>query len=150
MGSRARRSFMNEKNVDSTVWLSSLTSKSPFVVQFRDDPVHVTLGKGFKVGPGQQFEFWDEIRKVCVEHGSRRLLVEGSLPSGERQTSEVIEAGQRTTTVPNLWLAFHIENFVPTEQSELYQVIAASRGVRVKFFADAEHALAWLRHNSPA
>ena len=141
---------MSEKNVDSTVWLTSLVSDAKFQVQFRDDHVHVTLGKDFSVSHGQQFEFWEEIRKACDEHGSRRVFVEGFLPSGERQTSEVIEAGQRTATVPNLWLAFHFENFVPNEQSELYVVIAASRGVRVKFFADRHHALAWLRHNALA
>jgi len=139
---------MNEKNPDSTVWLSPLVSDSAFHVVFRGDHVHVTLGKGFEVKPGQQFEFWEEIRKACDQHGSRRVLVEGYLPSGERQTSEVIEAGQRTSTVPNLWLAFHMQNFKPTDQSELYEVIAASRGVRVKFFADSEHALKWLRNNA--
>lgn len=141
---------MNEKNVDSTVWLTSLVSDAAFQVQFRDDHVHVTLGKDFSVSPGQQFEFWEAIRKECDKHGSRRVLVEGFLPSGERQPSEVIEAGQRTAIVPHLWLAFHLEKFVPTEQSELYVVIAATRGVRVKFFADHRHALEWLRHNTPA
>jgi hypothetical protein len=47
-------------------------------------------------------------------------------------------------------MAFHLEDFVPTEQSELFEVIAASRGVRVKFFADREHALLWLRNNAPS
>ena len=91
---------------------------------------------------------------VAVVHGAKPgpvlALVEGFVPSGERDTSEVIDAGQRASVVPHLWLAFHLENFVPNEQSELFEVIAASRGVRVKFFSDTEHALMWLRSNAPA
>lgn len=141
---------MNEKNVDSTVWLTPIVLDKAFNVQFRGDHIHVTLGKDFKVKPEQQDEFWDHVRKSCEEHGSRRVLVEGFVPSGERDTSEVIDAGQRASVVPHLWLAFHLENFVPNEQSELFEVIAASRGVRVKFFSDTEHALMWLRSNAPA
>ena len=141
---------MNEKNVDPTVWLSPLVLDKGFNVQFRGDHVHVTLGKDFKITSEQQNEYWDRLRSICDEHDTRRVLVEGVAPSGERDTSQVIEAGQRTATVPNLWLAYHLLNFVPSDQSELYEVIAASRGVRVKFFSDAEHALMWLRNNTPA
>ena len=141
---------MNEKNADPTVWLSPLVLENGFNVQLRVDHVHVTVGKDFKIEPYQQNEYWDQLRRLCDEHNTRRVLVEGFVPSGERDTSEVIEAGQRTATVPNLWLAYHLKDFVPTAQSELYEVIAAARGVRVKFFADAEHALMWLRNNAPA
>ena len=141
---------MNEKNVDPTVWLTPLVPDKDFNAQFRDDHVYVKLGKDFKVEPEQQNEFWDRIRQLCDEHNSLRVLVEGFVPSGERETAEIIDAGQRTAIIPKLWLAFHLENFVPTEQSELYEVIAASQGVRVKFFSDTEHALMWLRSNAPA
>ena len=46
--------------------------------------------------------------------------------------------GERTATVPHLSLAFHLENHVANEQSELYEAVAASKGVRVKFFDDSE------------
>ncbi len=141
---------MSEKYIDPTTWLSPLVLENGFNVQFRDDHVHVTLDKDFKITPEQQNQYWDQLRRLCDEHNTRRVLVEGFVPSGERDTTEVIEAGQRTATVPNLWLAYHLKDFVPTAQSELYEVIAASRGVRVKFFADAEHALMWLRNNTPS
>ena len=140
---------MIEKNRDPTVWLSPLILDQGFGVQFRDDHVHVELGKDFKPQPGDREELWNVIGDVCTKHNSHRVLVEGILPDGERETSDVIEAGQKTATVPKLWLAFAIRDFQPNAQTELYQVIAASRGVRVKFFTNREQALKWLRQNSP-
>ena len=77
------------------------------------------------------------------------VLVEGYVPGGERGTAEVVDAGQRTAIIPNLWLAFRLKDFVPNERSELFQVIAAASGVRVKFFSDHEPASLWLRSNAP-
>lgn len=119
-----------------------------FEVEFRGDHVHVQLGPGYKFDPSGRDQVWSEIKAACEEHDSRRVLVEGAVPEGERDTADVVAAGQRTATVPHLWLAFHFENFVPSEQSELFEVIAASRGVRAKFFADRVHAFAWLRNNA--
>ena len=138
-----------EKDADKTLWLSPLVLDRGFGVQFRDDHVHVELSKDFKPEQGHRQALWNVIGDACEKHNSRRVLVEGFLPSGERETSDVIDAGQKTATVPNLWLAFAIADFQPTAQTELYTVIAASRGVRVKFFTDRERALNWLRHNAP-
>ena len=140
---------MNEKKVDSTLWLTPLVLDKDFSVQFRVDHIHAELGPEFKVVPDQQEEFWNKLKTVCDQHNSRRVLVEGFVPKGERQTGEVVDAGLRTAAVPNLWLAFHLVDFVPDEMSELYERIAASRGVRVKFFSDTERALKWLRGNAP-
>lgn len=120
-----------------------------YSVEFRDDHIHVQLGKGFQVDPEWRDEVWQNVRRACDERGSCRVLVEGYVPDGERSSDEVIAAGERTATVPKLWLAFHLENFEPTEQSELFEAIAASRGVRVKFFSDKDSASAWLRANAP-
>lgn len=141
---------MNEKEIRSTVWLSPLVNDSGFSVQFRDDHVHVQMGKGLEVKPGQPNEFWNVIKRACERHGSLRVLVEGYLPVGERNTAEVVEAGQRTAVVPHLWLAFCFADFKATDQSELYEAIAASQGVRVKFFPDPKRALNWLRQNLPS
>lgn len=140
---------MTEKEPESDLWLSPLISEDDFHLAFRGDHVHVELGPEFKVEPGEQDVFWSRLKAACLEHNTKRVLIEGFVPSGERETSEIVEAGQRTATVPNLWMAFHLTNFVPTEQSELYVAIAATRGVRVKFFADREPALTWLRRNAP-
>ena len=80
--------------------------------------------------------------------GLLEYFVEGYVPGGERNSDEVIAAGERTATVPRLWLAFHLVNFERSEQSELFEAIAASRGIRVKFFPDNDSALAWLRANA--
>ena len=117
-------------------------------IEFRSDHVRVRLGEDFVFDPGGSEKIWRELGQICSENNTCRVLVEGFVPRGERATSEVIAAGQRTAAVPRLWMAFHLENFEPTEQSELFEVIAASKGVRVKFFAESEQALAWLRKNT--
>lgn len=138
-----------EKDANKTVWLSPLVLDRGFEVQFRDDHVHVELGEDFKITPETQNEFWSVVADACAKHDSRRVLVEGFVPAGERDASQVIDAGQRTATVPNLWLAFCLSGFEPTPNSELFETIAASRGVRVKFYPDPARALQWLRANSP-
>ncbi|MEO8574818.1 MAG: hypothetical protein ABI481_12695 [Pyrinomonadaceae bacterium] len=121
-----------------------------FAVTFRGDHVHVVLSEQPTLDDQLPKDYWATIRKICEEYNCKRVLVEGKAPGGERKPVEVIEAGQRTAAIPNLWLAFHLENYEPTELSELYEVVAASKGVRVKFFTDADEALNWLRTNAPA
>lgn len=117
--------------------------------EFEDDHIRVVMAPDFEFDPSASPDLWDELKHLCEQHKTCRVLVEGRAPEVELDTPEVIAAGQRTATVPKLWMAFHFEDFVPNEQSELYEVIAASKGVRVKHFADREHALMWLRNNSP-
>ena len=121
-----------------------------FAVTFRGDHVHVELTGESDVDSELSKDYWGTIRKICEEYDCKRILVEGVAPGGERKRQEVIEAGARTATVPNLWLAFHLENYEPTELSELYEAVAASKGVRVKFFDNADAALNWLRSNAPS
>jgi hypothetical protein len=120
-----------------------------FSVTFRGDHVHVVLSGESSVDSEISRDYWGTIRKICEEYDCKRILVEGVAPAGERKPTEVIEAGQRTAIVPNLWLAYHLENYEPSELSELYETIAASKGVRVKFFDKADEALNWLRQNAP-
>ncbi len=117
-------------------------------IKFRGDHVHIQLGPGYAFDPSGRDSIWTELKEICDEHNSHRVLVEGIVPPGERDTADVVAAGQRTSTVPHLWMAFHLDDFVPSEQSELFEAIAAARGVRIRFFADREHALAWLRNNA--
>ena len=120
-----------------------------FNIEFRKDHINVTIGTDVPSDEDWANEYWSRLQAVCNEHDTSRGLVEGHTPSSERSSEEVVEAGQRTATVPHLWLAFCLENWEPTPQSELYETVAASRGVRVKFFTDREHALNWLRTNAP-
>ncbi len=140
---------MEDKEPTNKVWLSPLVLEEGFSVQFRDDHVHIDLGKEFKVDSAKRDALWKVIAGACERHNTRRVLVEGFLPSGDQETSDVIDAGQKTATVPKLWLAFAVTGFQTTDQTELYIAIAASRGVRVKFFSNADHALMWLRNNTP-
>jgi hypothetical protein len=140
---------MSGDDTNNTIWLTPLVGDQGFNLQFRVDHIHVKLGKGYRIDPEQGGAFWNMVRKACEKHDSRRVLVEGSIPAGETGTADVIEAGKRTAGIPKLWLAFCFEDFEPTGQSEIYAAIAASHGVRVKFFPDTERALKWLRQNSP-
>ena len=130
-------------------WLSPAAMEHDFNVDYRGDHVHVQIGRHYRVNPELRDKFWGRIAEVCRRHGSRRVLVEGFVPEGQRDTAEVVDAGLHTAAVPQLWMAFHLEGFKPNEQSELFETIAASRGVRVKFFPDTDRALKWLRTNTP-
>jgi hypothetical protein len=120
-----------------------------FAVTFRDDHVHVVLTGEADIDSEVATDYWGTLRKICEEYDCKRILVEGVAPGGDRKAREVVEAGQRTAIVPSLWLAFHLENFERTELTELYETVAASKGVRVKFFEDRDAALKWLRTNAP-
>lgn len=130
-------------------WLSPASMEDDFYVDYRGDHVHVQIGRHYQVNPELRDQFWGRIAEVCRRHSSRRVLVEGFVPEGQRDTAEVVDAGLHTAVVPRLWMAFHLDGFKPSEQSELFETIAASRGVRVKFFADGHRALKWLRANTP-
>ena len=123
--------------------------KKKFEIEFFGDHLHVTFNEQHAIEPERRRVFWSQLRSACDEHDTRRVLVEGELPVEEYETSDVIDAGKSTSAVPDLWMAFHFPDFQPTDQTELYEVIARSNGVRVKFFDDRERALAWLRANSP-
>lgn len=132
-----------------TLWPSPLGPDEDFLVHFRDDHIHIHLGKEFRADPEHRQEVWDLVRDKCEKHGTHRVLVEGFMSSGERDPADVIDAGQRAAIMPGLWIAFALWHYQPSYEAELYVAIAASRGVRVKFFSDTEHALLWLRANSP-
>ena len=121
-----------------------------FKMEFFEDHIQVQIASDYKMEPDQQDEFWRVIRELCDKHNTRRVLVRGFVPKGERNTSDVIEAGMRTAAVPKLWIAFSLKNFEPNDRSELFEVIAARQGVRVKFFSEPETALNWLRVNAPS
>ena len=140
---------MKENAPASTVWLSPVVTEGPFYIQFRDDHVHVEVKLDTLLTPQIQKEYWRVLRATCKRHDCCRVLVEGDAPKVERTTNQIIEAGMRTAAIPDLWLAYCLKNYERDDSSELYQVIAASQTVRVKFFADRDQALAWLRSNSP-
>ena len=122
-----------------------------FEVEFRGDHLHVLLGPDYDVTPEQEDEFWAAVERACKEHKTHRVLVEGHVPKTELHTAQVVNSGVRAAeAVPRLWFALCLKDFEPTELSELYKTVAASRGVHVKFFSNHERALNWLRTNSPA
>ncbi len=140
---------MKEKDPGKSITLTPLVRDKNVAVEFRGDHVHIELSKDLKVSSEQRNSLWGLIGRICEERGTKRVLVEGTAPKGVFQTTEVIDAGLKAATVPKLWMAFCFTGFTPDEQSELFETVAASRGVRVKYFSDPDHALKWLRTNSP-
>jgi hypothetical protein len=120
-----------------------------FNIEYRGDHVHVEFGKSYTAEPDWQDELWDLLKSFCEGHDTSRVLAEGVLPAPNRPPASVVEAARKAAVIPRLWLAFHFDNFVPTENTELYEVVAASQGVRAKFFDNRDHALNWLRANAP-
>lgn len=123
--------------------------KRRFDVEFREDHIHVKVKPDFKVEPEEQEEFWRVLRELGVEHDSRRVLIEDFVPMSEHDPEMIIDAGMRTSVIPNMWLAFCLKGYEINERSELFEVIAAQHHVRAKFFSDTEAALRWLRVNAP-
>src|SRR5688572_12989763 len=106
-----------------------------FAVTFRGDHVHVELNAASRIDdPDLPDDYWGMLRKLCEEYDCRRVLIEGIAPSREFAPAEVVEAGSRTATVRIFGSRSISRTTAPTEQSELYEAVAASRGVRVKFF----------------
>ena len=122
----------------------------PYSIEFRNDHLHVQFGASYRPVPEKRDELWDVVRAACEENKTRRILVEGVLPEGDRPPTEVVAAGKKAGSIPNLWLAFNFDDFEPTENTQLYEVVATAAGVRAKFFTDRETALKWLRSNAPA
>lgn len=120
-----------------------------FAIEYRDDHIHVSLTPEYEVNAQNRRAFWTELHKACNEFDTRRVLVEGDIPRDERETDEVIDAGTSTAAVPQLWLAFSVPDWEPTEQTELFEAMAKVSGVRVRFFSQTEPALNWLRINCP-
>ena len=117
-----------------------------FDIKHCGDYISVTLGADYEVSPAQEDEFWGAVENACQQYDCRSVLVEGYVPKREPDAMEIVQSGVRASTVvPRLWFALCLENFVPSELSELFKTIARSRGVHVKFFTDRDQSLKWLR-----
>ena len=141
---------MKQKKAAKTIWLSPLVSDKDFDIAFRDDHVHISVGRDYRVSPKQREEFWSSILTASQHHNSQRILIEGYRPKSELTTSDVIEAGKLASSRPNVWIAFCLDKLFPAEHRELFEVVVESRRVRAKFFTDRHKALHWLRANAPA
>ncbi|HKP69222.1 MAG TPA: hypothetical protein VJV05_08060 [Pyrinomonadaceae bacterium] len=119
-----------------------------FDIEFRGDHVHVEFGPAYTADREWMNELWNRLKAVCDEHGTKRVLAEGILPAPNRPAAAVIEASKKTAMIPNLWLAFYFEGYERNMNTELYEAVADSNGVRVKFFDDRDQAMNWLMANA--
>ena len=139
---------MRSKGPNTTIWLEPAVLDRPFRIQFRDDHIHVTLGDQFRLTPDIYREYWASLSEIAEKHNCRRVLVEGVAPRGEHSTNQIIEAGIRTSAIPDLWMAYCLRDHEKNDGSELYQAIASSQSTHIKFFVDRDQALDWLKANS--
>ena len=117
-----------------------------FEIDYQGDYISVRLGPDYEVSPEQENEFWGSVEAACKEHDCRSVIVEGYIPKRQPDPIEIVQSGLRAAeVVPKLWFALCLDNYEPSELSELFKVVARSRGVHVKFFTNREHALLWLR-----
>ena len=117
-----------------------------FEIEQCGDYISVRLGADYEVSPEQEKEFWTAVESSCKQYDCRSVLVEGYIPKRQPDPIEIVQSGvMASTVVPKLWFALCLDNFEPSELSELFKAIARSRGVHVKFFTDRGQALKWLR-----
>jgi hypothetical protein len=117
-----------------------------FKIEHCGDYISVKLGADYEVSPEQEEEFWTTVENACKQYACRCVLVEGYVPKRQPDPIEIVQSGVRAATVvPKLWFALCLDNFEPSELSELFKTVARSRGVHVKFFTNRDQSLKWLR-----
>src|SRR4030095_9623150 len=92
-----------------------------FKIEHRGDHVHVQFGESYPADPERQNELWDLLRSFCAGNDTCRVWAEGVLPAPDRPAASVVEGARKTALIPKLWLAFHLDDFFPTEATELYE-----------------------------
>ncbi|MEP6787953.1 MAG: hypothetical protein ABJB40_05945, partial [Acidobacteriota bacterium] len=99
-----------------------------FDLEFCGDYISVRLGSEYDVSPKQEEEFWGAIEASCKEHDCHSVLLEGYVPRRELEPMEIVHAGLRASeVVPRLWFALCLDNYEPSELSELFKTVARSR-----------------------
>lgn len=118
-------------------------------LEFRGDHIRIWLGPGYQTTPEATEKFWKELAETCEKYDCTEVLVEGIAPARTMDAKGVLDSGVRLSAVaPRLSMAFCFENYEPNEMGELFKTVARSRGARVKFFSDRDHALRWLRSSA--
>lgn len=118
-------------------------------LEFRGDHIRIWLGPGYQTTPETGERFRKELAEACEKYECTAILVEGIAPAPTMDSKGVLDSGVRLSDIAaSLSVAFCFENYQPSELGELFKTVARSRGARVKFFSDREHALRWLRSST--
>ena len=116
-----------------------------FKLEPRDGYLYVSLDPGFEMTPLSMTSVWTAICETCRDLGLRRALAEGDNVTRRLTQMEAFDiAGLAGRLLPGLSLACVFRDYVPDSQSEFFQTVAMSRGVRMQFFQDLNTALRWL------
>src|SRR5258708_30464280 len=97
-----------------------------FEIDYHGDYISVRLGADYEVSPEQGEEFWTEIEEACKRYDCRAVLVEGYVPKRQPDPVEIVQSGLRASeVVPRLWFALCLDNYEPSELSELFKAVAS-------------------------
>ncbi|HKY00630.1 MAG TPA: hypothetical protein VJL86_13020 [Steroidobacteraceae bacterium] len=118
---------------------------SGFTLEPREGYLYVQLAPGFEMTPDATTRVWTAICETCRELNLRRALAEGDNVTRRLTHMEAFDiAGLAGRLLPGLSVACVLRGYVPDSQSEFFQTVALSRGVRMQFFPDLNSALRWL------
>jgi hypothetical protein len=118
---------------------------SGFTLEPREGYLYVHLVPGFEMTPDATTRVWTAICETCRELNLRRALAEGDNVTRRLTQMEAFDiAGLAGRLLPGLSVACVFRGYVPDSQSEFFQTVALSRGVRMQFFQDLNTALRWL------
>ena len=125
--------------------MSPSNGEKPYKITFdrRPDLLHVRV-EGEKDSYEISIAYWNEIATECERLGTRRLLVEEDIPEVVSFSEMYSIAAELPELFQGISIAF-VDRY--SEQAELNsfgELVAQNRGVRGRFFAEAEAAEAWL------
>jgi hypothetical protein len=116
-----------------------------FNLTVQDKYVHVLLAEGYEITPEGRSKALQAISEACKQHRLRKVLIEGEVAGRRMSTTDAFATGALAASLMSgTWLALCYYGYKPDSTSELFQISAENRGVRVQFFDEREAALRWL------
>ncbi|TNC81231.1 MAG: hypothetical protein C9356_10215 [Oleiphilus sp.] len=91
-------------------------------------------------------ELWETVKLATVEYGLSKVLITGNASSRTLTVLDIYESGERPAKekIPNLKVAFCLQNYTPDDLTQFFMTVAINRGARIAFFKNEEEAIAWL------
>ena len=116
-------------------------------VMHEDDYLHVVV-TGDNT-PEDVAGYLEQIRRVCAERGSSKVLIEENLTGPQLRTVDVydvVDAASKGVAPAIRSVAFVDTNLEhPFTQMEFAETVAVNRGVNVRVFRDVPAAREWIR-----
>lgn len=117
-----------------------------YTIMFRDSYVHVEQVSDLEITSESIERIWAAISDECRKHGCRQVLAECIAPICRMTLADVYLLGTQiaASSLPGLSVACCFYGYLPRQLSEFLTIVAANRGIRIRFFANRAEALQWL------